>query len=48
MDGMGFNPNVKTPGTELKGLIPDFGVESFGIERILAMTWYGYDENLFQ
>jgi hypothetical protein len=28
MDRMGLNPELKTPHTKLKGLIPDFGVDS--------------------
>ena len=43
MDRMGLNPELKTPHTKLKGLIPDFGVE-----LTLAMTWHGYDANLFK
>ena len=27
MDMMGFNPEMKTPRTQLKGLFPDFGMD---------------------
>jgi hypothetical protein len=28
IDRMGFDPDLKTPHTKLKGLTPDFGVDS--------------------